>query len=339
MAANGDYAEVAPALGNTEYFQSPSTVYYASNANSSVTSYSIYNVHATPSNAGTPSSPAVLISWAGGLPTIGPISSVWPSATAPATGPGGAFNSSATGTVYLSTTSNLVNGATPGPSAYTAGSFTAVAVQYLRNYTSTSANTDNSGTYNWGVPANFCYLSGNQFHALATGLTPNTRYYYVVGNASGYSKEFSFTTPPAPAAASTYPFSLGLIADVGQTVNTSLGLTALAAMKPKLVLNVGDLTYADTYNECNSTFGFSQWCATRRRTSARECTRQKAEPPDARLPPRTSRTQEHVVRAGDVLRGRGQHVPGAVGQLPGGAGHAGAVRQCAGHQRGWQPRD
>ena len=114
-----------------------------------------------------------------------------------------------------------------------------------------------------GGYSNYSYLSGYQFHATVTGLTPDTTYYYIVGNATGYSKQFSFTTPPAAsgpsAPAGVYPMTVGLIADVGQTGNTSIGLGMLAGMSPQVVLNVGDLTYADVFKPCNYTSNFQQW--------------------------------------------------------------------------------
>ena len=39
---------------------------------------------------------------------------------------------------------------------------------------------------------------------------------------------------------------IGVTADTGQTVNTSQTLAGLLAADPDLVLNVGDLAYADT---------------------------------------------------------------------------------------------
>ena len=73
------------------------------------------------------------------------------------------------------------------------------------------------------------YLSAPLYHAVITGLAPNTRYYYVVGTPSALSMEFSFITPPAPNTAATFPFTLGVIADIGQTMNTSMGSASRCA--------------------------------------------------------------------------------------------------------------
>lgn len=253
----------------------------------------LHSVHTTLSNAGTGASPAVIVSWASGLPTIGPVATVWPSATPPATSAtSGAFpGSGPAGTVYLSTTAQG-NGA---PVAAYTRSVQASPIQYLKNYTcvrgesggpvrvaccssslpvlrrrTTADVFDNSGNKNWGVPANMCvlfalankgdkgdpgecaemrslsphtparcYLSANLYHTTVTGLAPGTTYFFVVGSpSSGYSQEASFTTPPAPNSASVYPYTLGLIADIGQTQNTSKGMGYLAALRPQVVLNV-----------------------------------------------------------------------------------------------------
>ena len=246
---------------------------------------SIYGVHATPSGAGTPTSPAVLVSFLMGMPTIGNIATVWPSPTPPATGVSGAFAAlnAPAGLVYLSTTSHG-NGA--AVSAYTAvPPVTAFAIQYLRNYTSTAPWKDNSGAYNWGIPANFVYLSAPIYHATVTGLAPATKYYYVVGNATVTSVELSFTTPPAPNTAATYPFTIGFIADIGQTANTSATMQSLANQAPNLVLYAGDLVYADNYNMCDFQHNFAslfvngsfvmypQPAGVRSRRARRGCTR------------------------------------------------------------------
>lgn len=219
----------------------------------------IYGVHATPSGQGTPTAPAVLVSFSMGMPTIGPISVVWPSQTPPNTGVSGSFAASnaPTGTVYLSTTSHGNGAAT---SMYTAVPPVAgFAIHYLRNYTGTAPFTDHSGAYNWGIPANFVYLSAPIYHATVTGLAPATRYYYVVGGGGAISVEMSFITPPAPNTASTYPFTVGFIADIGQTMNTSMTMQNLANQQPNLVLYAGDLVYADNYNVgCNMTANFAQ---------------------------------------------------------------------------------
>lgn len=45
----------------------------------------------------------------------------------------------------------------------------------------------------------------------------------------------------------TFPINIGVMADPGQTYNTSVMLDHLRATTPELVLLVGDFTYADTW--------------------------------------------------------------------------------------------
>ena len=42
-----------------------------------------------------------------------------------------------------------------------------------------------------------------------------------------------------------YPIRMGLSADIGQTVNSSQTRDHLIANKPDVILNIGDLSYAD----------------------------------------------------------------------------------------------
>ncbi|KAJ9508732.1 hypothetical protein QJQ45_028026, partial [Haematococcus lacustris] len=48
-----------------------------------------------------------------------------------------------------------------------------------------------------------------------------------------------------------YPLRVGLIADVGQTANSSVTQTRLVANRPDVILHVGDNTYADNYGPMN----------------------------------------------------------------------------------------
>ena len=212
---------------------------------------------------------------------IGPIASIWPSGTPPVTGTSGVFNvTGIAGSVSYATSSQS---GPLSPSSYTGNSGVTVSAtvvqQYIRNYTATTQNTglftpvggpfpyttQNVTNYWSGGAATgyttFSYLSGYLFHTVITGLTPDTTYYYIVGNATGYSQQYSFTTPPGPSGSSAYvyPLNVGLIADIGQTGNTSAGMAMLASLSPQFVLNVGDLTYADVYKPCNFTYNFNQW--------------------------------------------------------------------------------
>ena len=248
---NSDYAMHAMAGGNVDYFTSPAGIYSSGGSNSSVF---ISGVHATLSNAGSAAMPAVLISWSAGQAYVGPFSgmpSYVAAGIAATTATNGAFPSPAAGTqsVYLSTTSQISALGWPAASLYTVSAVTsATAIQYVRQYIGNAGSLSYLSAvpgFNNSAWTQFSYLSPALFHATVSGLAPNTMYYYIVGNATGFSTEFSFTTPPLPG---TYPFLLGIMGDIGQTWNTSIGLNNLAALNPNAVITTGDLSYADTYN-------------------------------------------------------------------------------------------
>ena len=44
-----------------------------------------------------------------------------------------------------------------------------------------------------------------------------------------------------------YPLRIGVVGDIGQTVNSSQTRNHLSANKPQVIINVGDLTYADNF--------------------------------------------------------------------------------------------
>ena len=94
------------------------------------------------------------------------------------------------------------------------------------------------------------YQSGALHHAVL-GLGPegplkaSTEYHYRVGDPElALSELYSFTTPPE---ASSFPYRLGLVGDLGQTENSMDTLDHAAALEPVSILNVGDLSYADGY--------------------------------------------------------------------------------------------
>ena len=58
------------------------------------------------------------------------------------------------------------------------------------------------------------------------------------------SPVLNFTMPPAVGS---YPMTLGVIADVGQTSNSSTTWTRMAQQNVQAVTLVGDWTYADDY--------------------------------------------------------------------------------------------
>ena len=91
------------------------------------------------------------------------------------------------------------------------------------------------------------YTSGWWSHVLVDSLIPNERVYYRVGNdRDGWSQVSSFIAPPA-AGTPTYPLKFTVIADVGQTYNTSVIVSRMEEAQPRAMLVLGDMAYADTY--------------------------------------------------------------------------------------------
>eukprot|EP00850_Spirogloea_muscicola_P008691 SM000047S16830 [mRNA] locus=s47:175769:179279:- [translate_table: standard] len=70
-----------------------------------------------------------------------------------------------------------------------------------------------------------------------------TTFYYRMKGPVSMSRYFTFTTPPGPGQ----PVKLGLIADVGQTTNSSSTYDKTIAGEPDVVLFAADLWYADNY--------------------------------------------------------------------------------------------
>jgi len=95
------------------------------------------------------------------------------------------------------------------------------------------------------------YASPLLHHVLLEGLLPGTTYYYKVGDPRyyyGMSPVISFKTMgAAPGMPSALPFRLGIIADVGQTFNTSSVLSRLSTTPIDALALIGDLPYADDY--------------------------------------------------------------------------------------------
>jgi len=103
---------------------------------------------------------------------------------------------------------------------------------------------------NFGLPINvynFSYLSSPISHVLLPNLMPSTTYTYSVGNGSLWSEEIKFTTLPSASSKTVYPLRIGVVGDIGQTVNSSQTRNHLSANKPQVIINVGDLTYADNF--------------------------------------------------------------------------------------------
>ena len=128
-------------------------------------------------------------------------------------------------------------------------------LQDLRLNTTVLYGTDPTALLSIGQGTYTCYTadeyqSGALHHALL-GLGPdgplkaNTQYHYQVGDPElALSELYSFTTPPE---ASSFPYRLGLVGDLGQTEDSMDTLDHAAALEPISILNVGDLSYADGY--------------------------------------------------------------------------------------------
>jgi len=113
-----------------------------------------------------------------------------------------------------------------------------------------------SGEYTLEVEGWFtCYSSSDYesgaLHTALLGkaapLAASTRYYYRAGDPNlGWSDEYSFSTAP-PVSRDSVPYKLGLIGDLGQTEDSAKTLKQLNKLDVASVLNVGDLSYADSY--------------------------------------------------------------------------------------------
>ncbi|KAL4432463.1 hypothetical protein ABPG77_001762 [Micractinium sp. CCAP 211/92] len=118
---------------------------------------------------------------------------------------------------------------------YTQNATSNISLAYVAPYTNASLDQ-------------LSYASPLLHHVLVTDLTPGSTLYYVVGDPElgELSEEYSITVPPAPTLDSL-PFRIGVIADVGITLNSSDTLAHVMASKPQLVWLIGDVCYADQF--------------------------------------------------------------------------------------------
>ena len=80
-------------------------------------------------------------------------------------------------------------------------------------------------------------------HVVVDNLKPGTTYFYSVGSDKyGFSDVMNFTVPK-----NQYPFTFGVVADVGQTSNSSMTMNRTLADNPDALLWIGDLSYADDW--------------------------------------------------------------------------------------------
>ena len=86
------------------------------------------------------------------------------------------------------------------------------------------------------------YYDSSIFHTVTlSGLTAGMTYYYRV---AGSCKVYSFKVPKCD-----YPFTIGLLSDVGSTAISQLSVQSVAALKPDLALLAGNIAMADGYPE------------------------------------------------------------------------------------------
>eukprot|EP00271_Cylindrocystis_brebissonii_P005988 TRINITY_DN1847_c0_g2_i1.p1 TRINITY_DN1847_c0_g2~~TRINITY_DN1847_c0_g2_i1.p1 ORF type:complete len:489 (+),score=56.61 TRINITY_DN1847_c0_g2_i1:613-2079(+) len=99
-----------------------------------------------------------------------------------------------------------------------------------------------SKTYSYAVGFPAEYSSGPIFQCLLGPLEPRTRYFYQI---RGSPTVFNFTSMPKPGP---QKYSFGLIADVGQTVNSSVTYDHVSESPIDFIIFAGDLSYADNYH-------------------------------------------------------------------------------------------
>lgn len=94
------------------------------------------------------------------------------------------------------------------------------------------------------------YTSPTIHHALLRGLEPTQRYHYQVSRRHGsrtvWRAPLTFTVPPAVGDPSK-ELVLGLMADVGQTYNSSDTMAHMLEDAPDVVVHVGDISYAGIF--------------------------------------------------------------------------------------------
>lgn len=99
--------------------------------------------------------------------------------------------------------------------------------------------------YSYGLGTQAEYTSGPIFQCPIGPLEPRKSYFYRI---SGSNKVYNFTSMPRPGFKK---FTFGLIADVGQTVNSSSTFDHVASADLDFIILAGDLTYADNYKDAS----------------------------------------------------------------------------------------
>ena len=105
------------------------------------------------------------------------------------------------------------------------------------------------------------YKSGAIHHVKITGLAPDTTYYYQCGDVTNKQTSGILSFKTLPAVGSTKSFSVGVIGDLGNTVDSQTTVEHILSNNAlSMVLHAGDLSYAncnqplwDSYGDMVST--------------------------------------------------------------------------------------
>lgn len=113
-------------------------------------------------------------------------------------------------------------------------------------YGTLSSSLSSVATGNYTSYTAGSYKSGAIHHVTITGLKPDTTYFYQCGDTSAnqLSGILSFKTLPAVGSKAT--FSLGIIGDLGNTVDSQTTVNHILSNGDiNMVLHAGDLSYAN----------------------------------------------------------------------------------------------
>ncbi|KAL0345359.1 UNVERIFIED_CONTAM: Bifunctional purple acid phosphatase 26 [Sesamum radiatum] len=100
------------------------------------------------------------------------------------------------------------------------------------------------------------YKSGYIHQCLVDDLQYDTKYYYEIGDGDS-SRKFWFKTPPKIDPDASYKF--GIIGDLGQTFNSLSTLEHCMQTGAQAILFVGDLSYADRYDNHDVGVRWDSW--------------------------------------------------------------------------------
>lgn len=115
-------------------------------------------------------------------------------------------------------------------------------VEKWSNYKFMTSDVPLTGPQSYKNP--YMYYDSPHIHqATLIGLKPGITYYY---QPSDSCRIYEFIMPIiSDGTENSYPFSVGLVCDIGQTAVANASINALLAINPSVVLLSGDLSYAD----------------------------------------------------------------------------------------------